>query len=79
MSFGFSISDFVICLQLARKVWRDCRDAADDFRAVATEVASLKLVLKEVHERISNNEHALHGNKTSDLKKLTEGYTEVLS
>lgn len=56
MSFGASASDLVVCIQLAHKIWRGCRDTPDDFRAVSTEVAGLQLVLKEVQQTINDCE-----------------------
>lgn len=76
MNFGYSVGDFVICIQLAHKVWRECRDAPDEFRAVSTEVASLQLVLKEVQESV--NDHEPSPSKMNDLKQLIEGCNDVL-
>ena len=56
MSFGFSTGDIVLCVHLAHKVWREARDAANDFRNVSTEVASFKLVLEEVQVSISERQ-----------------------
>lgn len=76
MSFGYSSGDFILCIQLAHRIWRECRDAPEDFRAVYTEVASLQLVLKEVQDAVHEREPSL--SKQQDLKKLVEACTEVL-
>ena len=76
MSFGYSAGDFILCVQLAHRVWRECRDAPEDFRAVSTEVASLQLVLKELQDAVPNRE--LSAAKQRDLRQLVEACTEVL-
>ncbi|KAK4691981.1 hypothetical protein P7C71_g5133, partial [Lecanoromycetidae sp. Uapishka_2] len=76
MSFGASASDLIVCIQLAHKIWRGCRDAPDDFRIVSTEVAGLQLVLKEVQETVNDRE--LGQSKKDDLKMLLEGCSSVL-
>ena len=76
MSFGYSSGDLILCVQLARKVWRECRDAPEDFRAVSTEVASLQLILKEVQDVVYEQELSL--SKQQDLEKLVEACAEVL-
>lgn len=74
MSLGFSASDVLLCVQLAHKVWKGCRDAPADFRAVSTEVASLHLVLNEARETA----HDLSGSKGEDLRGLINGCNSVL-
>ena len=74
MSFGVSASDFVLCVQLAHNLWRGCREAPSDFRAVCTEVASLHLVLNEARETA----HDLSESKAEDLKQLIDGCKSVL-
>ena len=76
MSFGFSVSDFVACIQLARKVWQECRDAPKDFHAVSNEVASLQLVLLRVQETINDKE--LSENNKDNLNTLVKGCNETL-
>ncbi len=74
MSFGGSASDIFFCVQLARKVWKGCREAPDDFRAVSTEVASLHLVLNEARETAND----LSESKREDLRRLINGCKSVL-
>lgn len=76
MSFGYSAGDFVLCAQLAHRVWKECRGAPEDFRAVSTEVDSLRLVLNEVQDAVQDRDLSLA--KQQDLKKLVEACTEVL-
>lgn len=74
MSFGASASDVLLCYQLAHKVWKGCREAPSDFKAVCTEVASLHLVLNEARETA----HDLSASKEEDLRQLINGCKSVL-
>ena len=76
MSFGFSVGDFVACVQLARKVWQECRDAPKDFHAVSNEVASLQLVLLQVQETINDKE--LSEYNKDNLGTLVKRCNEIL-
>ena len=76
MSFGFSVSDVLICIQLAHKVWRDCRDAPEEFKAVSVEVQHLELFLNDSKDKL--NDLGLDQRQTADLKRLIEGYNDVL-
>ena len=76
MSLGFSASDIVLCVRLAHKVWREARDAANDFRNIATEVASFQLVLEEVQESIL--ERQIDQSKEKELGELLHGCHNVL-
>ena len=76
MSFGYGTGDLIFCIQLAHRVWRECRDAPEDYRAVSTEVASLQLVLKEVQDAVHHQELSLA--KQQDLKQLVVACSEVL-
>ena len=74
MSFGGSVSDVLVCYQLAQKVWKGCREAPNGFKAVCTEVASLHLVLNEARETA----HDLSASKEEDLRQLINGCKSVL-
>jgi hypothetical protein len=76
MSFGFSVNDFVTCIQLARKVWQDCRDAPKDYLVVSNEVASLQLVLSQVQETIDGKE--LTAEKKDNLGIIVKGCSATL-
>ena len=56
MSFGYRARDFVLRVQLAHRVWRECCDAPTDYHAVSTEVASLQLVPKEVQNTVRDRD-----------------------
>ncbi len=77
MSFGASASDLIICIQLAHKIWRGCRDTHDNFGAFSTEVEGLQLVLKEVRETVNDREP--RQSKKNDPKMLLEGCSNVLN
>ena len=70
MSIGFSFSDLVVCGQLAQNVWRGCREAPEDFRAVTLEVASLHLVLKEARENSPQFEREQKGGLGTADKRM---------
>ena len=74
MSIGASFSDVLLCVQLAHRVWKGCREAPRDFRAVSIEVASLHLVLHEAKETA----HGLSASQGEDLRQLINGCESVL-
>lgn len=76
MSFGYSAGDFIICIRLAHKVWRGCRDAPEAFRNVFNEVASLQLVLKDMQEAVDTDEP--NQIKSNDLAILLKGCNDIL-
>ena len=76
MSIGFGASDVVLCVRFAHKLWKEAKDAANDFQNIATEVANFKLVLDEVQESIS--EHELGRRKRTQLAKLINDCNGVL-
>lgn len=77
MSFGFSASDVVLCVRFAHKLWKEAKDAPNDFQNVTTEVANFKLVLDEVQESIAERE--LDQRKRTELAELINGCTGVLN
>jgi hypothetical protein len=76
MSFGFSVSDLVLSVQLAHNLWQEARDAPGDFRAVSAEVASLKLVFQEVQETAIGRD--IEQSKQAELEQLMNGCNSVL-
>lgn len=52
MSFGFSISDFVTCAQLASHVYNALKTAPKECHAFAEEVATFRQVLMKVGEAV---------------------------
>lgn len=76
MSFGYGVSDFILCLRLAHRVCQQTQDAPGDIRAVSTEVASLELLLEEVRDSIKGKD--LSQAKNEDLRQLLRGSERVL-
>ena len=77
MSIGFSGSDVVLCVRFAHKLWKEAKDAPNDFQNIVTEVANFKLVLDEVQESIAERE--LDQRKRTELAELINGCTGVLN
>jgi len=51
MSFGFSVSDFVLLVQLAHKTFRNCKNAGPEYIEISREIRSLHSVLRTLrHE-----------------------------
>ncbi|KAF2803872.1 uncharacterized protein BDZ99DRAFT_164571 [Mytilinidion resinicola] len=50
MSFGYSVGDFVILIQLADKTRRQFLDAPDEFKAISDIVKSLSPILREIED-----------------------------
>jgi hypothetical protein len=76
MSIGLSPSDFISIPQFAWNVYKACRDCTGDYRALASEVASLHRVLSEVAENIKECE--LSPQSTERLSILGNGCQDVL-
>ena len=76
MSFGYSASDIIICIQLVRKVWQDCRDAPKEFKAVALEVEHLELLLNGLKDQV--HDFGLDQRQTEDFKRHIKGFSGVL-
>lgn len=77
MSFGFSVSDLVLAVQIAHNLWQEAQDAPGAFRAVSAEVASLKLVLQDVQETVTSRDIELA--KQAELGQLVDGCNGVLT
>ena len=70
MSFGFSVGDFVAVGQLAWKVYRKCKTAPSEFKAISSQLISLHIVIKDVKETIE--EWDLSEEKKADLLQIGE-------
>jgi hypothetical protein len=46
MSFGYSVSDFVLLAQLARRIFRNCQKAGDEYVELACEIRYFHSVLR---------------------------------
>ena len=56
MSISFSASDFITLPQFAWAIYRACRDSANDFTELASEIQSLHVVLSELTDMLSRVE-----------------------
>jgi hypothetical protein len=70
--------DFVAIPGYAWKVYRACRSSSEEFNNVATEVASLHVVLKETQEYVSEWGANFGPNREAHLATLGKGCYEVL-
>lgn len=77
MSFGVGLGDVLLLSKLAWDVYLDCKEASDDFRRLATEAASLHVVLKET-EVYLNEHQELDPSRKNRLQILTNGCRETL-
>ena len=65
MSFGFSISDFALLINLSRQIYRDCKYAGREYADVKRELSSLQNVLKVLYEELESTDSPL---ANEDLK-----------
>ena len=59
MSFGFGISDFVCCGQLAYQLYTEFKDAAGDCQAFAKELLLLHRIILKIETLIGRRNHLL--------------------
>jgi hypothetical protein len=81
MSFGYSIGDAVMLLQLARRTYRYCKEAGGEYLEIAREVKSLYSVLKTVRGEVEKPGQVLFqpGSRTAvEIIALTDGCKVVL-
>ena len=76
MSFGHSIGDFLLCIQLTRKVLKEYQHAPEEFQAASADVADLQIVLNGVKDAIKGCE--MSQDKQRDLQKLLSGCEKTL-
>ena len=76
MSFGLSASDFIALPSFAWQVYKACRDSADDFTELSSEVASLHAALCEVNALV--NQVSLSDASSKRLGIVLKGCYDVL-
>ncbi|KAH6665558.1 hypothetical protein B0J14DRAFT_680721 [Halenospora varia] len=73
MSFGYSVGDFIAIVQLAYKIWDNCKSSPDQYRDIGRDVGNTHLVLSAI-ERYWKAEEArgrkLIGAQEDDLRQL---------
>ena len=78
MSLGLGLCDFVAIPAYAWKVYKACKSSSEEFNNVATEVASLHIVLKETQDHISERGANVGPDREAQLTILGKGCQEVL-
>ena len=84
MSFGFSIGDFVVLGTLAKDLYKQCKDAPEEFRNVRKEVGSLRVAVRQL-EKEAESEHSLLNRggpeglrRREDLERVRESCSDIL-
>ncbi|PMD47017.1 hypothetical protein L207DRAFT_506085 [Hyaloscypha variabilis F] len=81
MSFGYSVGDCILLLQLARTQYKNCVAAGDEYNEIAREVKSLYSILKILKDEAEKPESPLLRNDTKSTQELvsaTEGCKYIL-
>ena len=81
MSFGYSIGDFIQLIQLARRSYRNCKEAGGEYLEIASVVRSLYSVLKTVREEAERSDSVLFNNDSkaiSEVSVIADGCRGVL-
>ncbi|KAK2627708.1 hypothetical protein QTJ16_002354 [Diplocarpon rosae] len=81
MSFGFSVGDIILLIQLAHKNVRNCKEAGGEYLEIAREVRSLHSVLQTVREEVERKDSLFFSagpEKTRELTSIVEGCKGVL-
>jgi hypothetical protein len=81
MSFGTSIGDIILLIQLAHQSYRNCKQAGGQYLEIAREVRNLHSVLRNVRDEAEIPDSALFqadSTTASNLKTTTDGCREAL-
>ncbi|KAG4426525.1 hypothetical protein IFR04_000407 [Cadophora malorum] len=70
MSFGFSATDFVLLVRLARRTFRNCQEAGEGYVEIAREVRCLRSVLKSLRNEAQNPESKIFTQAPASTKQL---------
>jgi hypothetical protein len=76
MSVGIGLGDFIAIPKFAWEVWQSCKNAKGEFKAAATEVSGVYMVLQEIDE--SRRQLQLTEPQERRLKYLGAGCMDVL-
>ncbi|KAL6710376.1 hypothetical protein ACN47E_009322 [Coniothyrium glycines] len=74
MSFGVSVGDVLKLCEIARRVYRNCRDCSGEYKALATEARSLTNVLDDIHDKFAK----IPENKRQQLVDACDPCLDVL-
>ncbi|KAL2070996.1 hypothetical protein VTL71DRAFT_14022 [Oculimacula yallundae] len=81
MSFGSSVGDIILLIQLAHKNYRNCKEAGGEYLEIAREVRSLHGVLKTVRDEAEREDSLIFrsgSGKTQELVEIADGCKGVL-
>lgn len=71
------IGDIVLLGTLTWKLYKQCKESSAEFKHIASEVASLHVVVKEIEENVEESQ-GLSPSRTARLTVLIDGCKEVL-
>ncbi|MCJ1255062.1 hypothetical protein MMC24_002878, partial [Lignoscripta atroalba] len=77
MSFGFSVGDFLLAVEIAKRIRSRFVDAPDQFRVISYEVKNLSNVLRDVDDVLPQRD--LSEQQKIELGKIIESCREVLN
>ncbi|KAH7398088.1 hypothetical protein BKA64DRAFT_57319 [Cadophora sp. MPI-SDFR-AT-0126] len=81
MSFGTSVGDIILLIQLAHKNYRNCKEAGGEYIEIAREVRSLHSVLRTVRDEAERKDSLIFNagpEKTKELTEIADGCKGVL-
>lgn len=82
MSFGFSVGDIILLVQLAHRTFRRCQNAGEEYNEIACEVHSLHSVLRTLRseaQRLDSKVFKQDPSSTKELIATTDGCKNVLA
>lgn len=81
MSFGTSVGDFILLIQLAHKSYRNCKEAGGEYLEIAVEVRSLHSVLRTIRGEAERRDSLIFNagpEITKELARIADGCKGVL-
>ncbi|CZT45795.1 uncharacterized protein RSE6_06147 [Rhynchosporium secalis] len=81
MSFGSSVGDIILLIQLAHKNYRNCKEAGGEYVEIAREVRSLHSILRTVRDEAEREDSLIFksgSEERRDLIELADGCKGVL-
>jgi len=81
MSFGYSVGDFVLLVQVAHRTVRNCQKAGEEYKEIACEMRSLHSVLRTLRseaQKFDSNVFRQDQAFTRELIETTDGCKNVL-
>jgi hypothetical protein len=82
MSFGYSVGDFILLVQLAHRTFRNCQKAGEEYNEIACEVHNLHSVLRTLQSEAQRPDSKVFKQDASSMKQLiatAEGCKNVLT